>query len=97
MTEIRSPLPIEEFIGGMSAAVQLYNRERESGAFFESICLAASLVDAACRMGLVLNRQIATKSQVVEDDLVTERRQILFRTRYFSNGTSGASDRSICL
>jgi len=60
----------ESFMNGFSAAVQLSQRSVESGSFIESVCLAASVIDAQIRIGLILNHQLQTASSDLLDDLL---------------------------
>lgn len=72
----------ESFLRGFSAAVQLSQRAVDNGSFIESVCLAASIIDAQLRIGLILQHQLKTKStdlleellsQAEESEIVTER------------------------
>jgi len=60
----------ESFMRGLSAAVQLSRRAVDNGSFIESVCLAASIIDAQLRMGLILNYQLQTASSDLLDDLL---------------------------
>lgn len=60
----------ESFLRGLSAAVQLSRRAVENGSFIESVCLAASVIDAQLRTGLILNCQLQTGSSDLLDDLL---------------------------
>ncbi|OGW19893.1 MAG: hypothetical protein A2Z82_04135 [Nitrospirae bacterium GWA2_46_11] len=57
---------------GLSAAVQLSQRAVENGSFIESVCLAASVIDAQLRIGLILNHQLKTKSNDLIDELLCQ-------------------------
>jgi uncharacterized protein YutE (UPF0331/DUF86 family) len=61
---------IVDFMNGFAAAVQLSRRAAEAGFMIEFIVLAASVIDGALRIGLVLEHQIATSSSDIEDELV---------------------------
>lgn len=59
-----------DFINGVAAATELHNRASEAGAFVESVCLGASLVDATLRIGVVLQEQIKKRSRDIPLELV---------------------------
>jgi hypothetical protein len=59
-----------DFMAGMAAAMELYNRASENGSFVESVCLGASLVDAMLRVGLVLQKQIDKRTKDIPLELV---------------------------
>ncbi|HEX7025715.1 MAG TPA: hypothetical protein VF268_00595 [Gammaproteobacteria bacterium] len=61
---------LKDFIGGFTAAIELYNRAGKIGAFIESVCLAASIIEASLRMGLVLKHQINMQSSDILDELL---------------------------
>jgi hypothetical protein len=60
----------QDFMAGMAAATELYNRASENGSFVESVCLGASLVDAMLRVGVVLQKQIDEHTREVPLELV---------------------------
>lgn len=64
---------LEHFMTGFTAAAQLGRRATENGFMVEFIVLAASLIDGALRIGLVLQHQIDTKSSEVPEELVYQR------------------------
>ncbi|HCZ10937.1 MAG TPA: hypothetical protein DHV16_01485 [Nitrospiraceae bacterium] len=73
MTTIReTEIRFESFMRGLSAAVQLSQRAVENGSFIESVCLAASVIDAQLRIGLILNHQLKTKSNDLIDELLCQ-------------------------
>src|SRR6266568_3259396 len=59
-----------DFIAGVAAATELYNRASERGSFVESVCLGASLVDAMLRIGLILQKQINERTRDIPLELV---------------------------
>jgi len=59
-----------DFIDGVAAATELYNRASEGGSFVESVCLGASLVDATLRIGVVLQEQIDKRTRDIPLELV---------------------------
>ncbi len=61
---------LREFIGGFTAAIELHNRAGRLGAFVESVCLAATVIDAALRIGLILKHQLNTQSPELLDELL---------------------------
>ncbi len=75
---------LDSFMKGYSGAVELYKRANDNGYFIESVCLGASVIDGALRMGLNLKHQIETKSSEIiipflmqkEDDKIIPERQI---------------------
>ena len=73
---------LEDFIAGFAAAVELRARAGEHGAFIESVCLGATVIDGALRIGLILKHQLMTGTseilpgfvyQAEEDKPVSER------------------------
>jgi len=57
-------------MNGFTAAAQLANRAAENGYTIEFIILAASVIDGALRIGLVLEHQLSTKSTSIPNELV---------------------------
>ncbi len=55
-------------MGGFGAAAELFRRALDSGFLIEAVVLGAAVIDGCCRMGLILDHQIETKS----DDVPTE-------------------------
>ena len=59
---------LEDFIAGFTAAVELRARAGKLGAFIESVCLGATVIDGALRIGLILKRQtVAGTSEIVPE------------------------------
>lgn len=76
---------LRDFIAGFTAAVELHNRAGRLGAFIESVCLAATIVDGALRIGLILRHQLNTNTAEVLDELLfqgTEDKAVLERVVY---------------
>ena len=61
---------LDDFISGFIAAVELRNRAGELGAFIEAICLSATVIDAALRIGLILKHQLRTESSEIPSELL---------------------------
>src|SRR6266581_9207426 len=59
-----------DFMAGVAAATELYNRASESGSFVESVCLGASIVDGMLRIGVVLQKQIDERARDIPLELV---------------------------
>lgn len=59
-----------QFITGFVAASQLLNRAATNGFLIEYVCLATSVIDAALRIGLILNHQLANKNDEILEDLL---------------------------
>jgi hypothetical protein len=59
-------------MAGFAAAVELHGRASKSGAFIESVCLGASIVDAILRVGLVLQSQLDHRTGDIPLDLVLQ-------------------------
>src|SRR5437870_733748 len=58
------------FMEGFVAATQLLQRARENGFLVEFVCLAASVIDGALRIALILQHQLQTGSAAILDDLL---------------------------
>lgn len=70
------------FMKGLAATAELHARAGQLGCFVESVCLCASMIDGALRMGLILKHQLDTRStdllpellyQGETDSLISER------------------------
>jgi len=61
-----------QFMNGFVAAAQLLRRAAETGFFIEYICLGASIIDAALRIGLILQHQLRTSSTEILEDLLLQ-------------------------
>jgi hypothetical protein len=61
---------LDHFMSGFVAACQLLQRAGNNGFFVEYVCLAASVIDAALRVGLVLQHQLRTGTTEVPAELV---------------------------
>jgi hypothetical protein len=57
---------------GFTAAAELHTRAGKAGAFVESVCLGASVVDALLRVGLVLKHQLVTRSSEIPVELILQ-------------------------
>ena len=55
---------------GMAAAAELHARAGKQGCFVESVCLCASIIDAALRMGIILKHQLITRSSDLLPELL---------------------------
>ncbi len=53
---------LHRFMQGMAAAAELHARAGRQGCFVESVCLCATVIDAALRMGIILKHQLITRS-----------------------------------
>ncbi|MGH9439749.1 MAG: hypothetical protein ACRD22_18180, partial [Terriglobia bacterium] len=62
-----------QFMVGFTAAAELHTRAGRNGAFVESVCLGASVVDALLRVGLVLKHQLVTRSNEIPVELILQR------------------------
>ncbi len=60
----------DNFMNGFAATVQLLQRAVENGFSIEYVVLAASLIDATLRMGLILKHQLETKTKDILEDLL---------------------------
>ena len=58
------------YMNGFYAAVHLGRRAVETGSFIESVCLSASVIDAALRIGLILNHQLQSGTEDIIEDLL---------------------------
>lgn len=58
------------FMDSFVAAAQLLRRSGENGFLVEYVCLAASVVDGALRIALILQHQLETASSAVLDELL---------------------------
>src|SRR5258708_39600420 len=75
------------FMGGFAAAAQLAKRADDRSHHAEYIILAASLIDAMLRLGLILQHQIKTSSKTIlvelfhqaSDDKIIPEREIYRR------------------
>ena len=80
---------LEDFIAGFAAAVELRTRAGELGAFIESVCLGATVIDGALRIGLILKHQRITGTSEIlpellyqaEDDKPVSERVVYRRAR----------------
>jgi uncharacterized protein YutE (UPF0331/DUF86 family) len=61
---------LANFADGMAATQQLARQAYENGFVIEFIVLAATLIDAFLRLGLILQHQIKTQSDIVQDGLL---------------------------
>lgn len=61
---------LDDFIAGLAGACDLMSRASKNGFFIEYICLAAGVIDACLRMGLVLQHQIDSKSVSIPEELI---------------------------
>ena len=61
---------LDDFISGFIAAVELRDRAGELGAFIETICLSATVIDAALRIGLILKHQHRTETSEIPPELL---------------------------
>ena len=57
-------------MNGFVAAVQLLQRAGENGFSIEYIALAASVIDASLRIGLILKHQLETKTKDILEELL---------------------------
>jgi len=57
---------------GFVAAAELLQRAAHNGSFIEYICLAASVIDGALRIGLILQHQINTQSSELLEELLLQ-------------------------
>jgi len=55
---------------GLAATAELHARANQLGCFVESVCLCASLIDGALRMGLILKHQLDTRSNALLPELL---------------------------
>lgn len=80
---------LQDFIAGLTAAVELHARAAELGAFIESVCLGATVIDGALRIGIILKRQLVTGTSEIlpellyqaEDDKPVSERAVYQRAR----------------
>src|SRR5437899_2450542 len=63
---------IGQFMDGFVGAVELLQRAAQNGFFIEYICLAASVIDGALRMGLILQQQLRTRSSALLEELLLQ-------------------------
>ncbi len=63
---------LARFMEGFAAAAQLLERAGKSGFFVEYICLAASVIDATLRVGLILQHQLDRKSSELTEELLLQ-------------------------
>ena len=61
---------LHRFMQGMAAAAELHARAGNQGCFVESVCLCASVIDAALRMGIILKHQLNTRSSDLLPELL---------------------------
>jgi hypothetical protein len=61
---------LEKFLHGCAAAAELYSKAAKNGHFVEVICLAANLIDAQLRIGIILARQIQRKDRSIDAELL---------------------------
>jgi len=61
---------LEKFLHGCAAASELYSNAAKNGYFVEAICLAANLIDAQLRIGIILARQIQRKDRSIDAELL---------------------------
>jgi uncharacterized protein YutE (UPF0331/DUF86 family) len=69
----KDPDRLAHFMNGFAAAAHLGTRAAENGFMTEFIIMAASVIDGALRIGLVLQHQIDTQSSDVPENLVYQR------------------------
>ncbi|OGI37569.1 MAG: hypothetical protein A2V91_01720 [Candidatus Muproteobacteria bacterium RBG_16_64_10] len=58
------------FMKGLAATAELHARAGRLGCFIESVCLCASMIDGALRMGLILKHQLNTRSAALLPELL---------------------------
>ena len=63
---------IDQFMDGFVGAAELLQRAAQNGFFIEYICLAASVIDGALRIGLILQHQLQTQSSEPLEDLLLQ-------------------------
>ncbi len=63
---------IGQFMGGFVAAAELLQRAAQNEFFVEYICLAASVIDGALRIGLILQHQLKTGSSELLEELLLQ-------------------------
>jgi hypothetical protein len=61
-----------QFMVGFAAAAELHTRASKIGAFVESVCLGASVLDAMLRVGLVLEYQLRTRTSEIPIELILQ-------------------------
>ncbi len=64
------PDKFSHFMRGLCSATQLLQRAGENDFFVEYICLAAAVIDASLRIGLILQHQIKTRTVEILDSLL---------------------------
>jgi hypothetical protein len=64
------PTPLNDFLVGFGAAVQLMRRAQNLGCFIEVVCLSTSVIDAALRIGIILKHQLAENTEQVHNELL---------------------------
>lgn len=60
------------FMKSFYAAVELESRAAKQGCFVECIVMAATIIDATLRMGLILKHQIETSSDHLLEDILSQ-------------------------
>ena len=63
---------LERFLQGVAAAAHLFNRAVENKSALECIVLQASLLDATLRVGLILKKQLDSKSSVIDEEILSQ-------------------------
>lgn len=63
---------IAPFMNGFVAAAELLQRAARNGFSIEYVCLAASVIDGALRIGLILQHQIKTRSSELLEELLLQ-------------------------
>jgi hypothetical protein len=89
---------LEKFMQGMLAAVMLLNKAIEKQSAMECIVLMANLIDGSLRIGLILREQMNSKSNTIDESLLTQRdtdRPLSERAVYTMCLDAGVIDQSI--
>jgi hypothetical protein len=87
-----------QFMVGFTAAAELHQRASKNGSLVECVCLGASVIDAALRVGLVLQHQLATGTTEIARELVIQEqsdKQISEREIYRRAKDSGLIDETL--
>src|SRR6266487_497937 len=64
---------LEKFLQGMAAAVHLLNKAIERRSALECIVLQGNLADGGLRMALILKSQLDSRSNAIDDSLLSQR------------------------
>lgn len=63
---------LEAFLNGVAAASELYGKAARNGSIIETVCLAANLIDAKLRIGIILARQLERGDKSIDVDLLLQ-------------------------